>query len=139
MVADQLPKVDYRTMVDVYLDGIFVLQALTAFTNPYVSNFQNVPMKGHYSLWSAPDCTPQLAVENVCVMPPSLIWEPFRWFYTFYFDTLNLQFFFFQLILGLTLHVWMGVNLYEHDLDVEEWTNAAKEAARGSSLFPSFC
>jgi len=131
VVADQLPKVDYRTMVDVYLDGIFVLQALTAFTNPYVSNFQNVPMLGHYAFWKAHECTAALAADNICTIPPSLLWSPIKWLWTLYFDTLNLQFFSLQLILGLTLHVWMGVNLYEHDLDVEEWTNAARETAKG--------
>jgi hypothetical protein len=128
VVADQLPKVDYRTMVDVYLDGIFVLQALTAFSNPYIANFQNVPIQGNYFFLKAAECV----ANEVCVAAPHILWEPKRWFMTLYFDTLNLQFFFLQLILGLTLHVWMGVNLYEHDLDVEEWTNAAQEASKES-------
>jgi hypothetical protein len=126
VVADQLPKVDYRTMVDFYLDGIFLLQGLTTVSNSYIAHFQNVPAVNHYFFWkSAAKCVAAAGVT--CVKPPSLIFNPIGWLITLYFDTLNIQFFMLQLVLGLGLHIWMGVTLYDHSLDVEKWIQDAND------------
>jgi hypothetical protein len=47
IVAEDLPKIPYRTLIDVYLDVCFVMHMLVILSNVIVLEFTNDPMWGH--------------------------------------------------------------------------------------------
>jgi hypothetical protein len=48
VVSDQIPKVDYRTLLDLYVDVCFLLQVITLFMSTLVFNGAHIPLVGQY-------------------------------------------------------------------------------------------
>eukprot|EP01034_Spumella_vulgaris_P022719 gene22719-28875_t len=119
VVADSLPKVPYRSLVDIYLDVSFLCQVIAVFATILVSMYATPYNYVH-------------EIEEVEVHHDDLFVEEQHHRKELWTDHLNLYFFLLDAAIYTLFHIWYIVLLYYHSSDVKRWELSITEAAEKS-------
>ena len=113
VVGDELPKVPYRTLLDYYVDGCFVLQfivVISAFVVAYMERY---------------DVLPELAKHHagdIVIREDEM--HPFPWVLNWALLALNV-------LLYLLLCAWVLLKVHYVQTDVDHWLNMADHINEG--------
>lgn len=119
VVGDQLPKVEYRTLVDVYVETCYFLQVFTVVSNALVCHFNQ-----YYQ-------DVQFPQQLLLLFPPSYHWILIN------YVTINNTCLCAQLFIGILLHDWLFTRLYNHDIDKKHWLEDAVNSGFEDTTFIS--
>lgn len=123
VVGDSLPKVNYKTLADVYIDYCFYLQAITILMHSIITKFQNEPLSLDYLPYTCALDIPGAVLRGSA---------------NFLGDWLNTALFAANFIAGVALHVWIYATLAEHNVNIEAWKagSVVSTSSTGTSASP---